>query len=432
MSFNYIYVMDVELLPHQMEFIASESRVVMMTAGRGAGKSVVGGWVGASQLNDGRSGMILGPTFTSIRVMRDNLIESLTMSGVKPEHHKTEHWIEHPGTKARAYYCTAESEKDIRGKTNLHWLMSEETQDMDERPYNVAFACCRGVDVRNPRRFIFCTARDKSHWLYKTVINPSTHYISVDTSHNTFLDKSFSADLKAQYNDVLYRQEVLAEWTDESAGGFVEARHWLAFTEHRQRNGSDVCLALDVAAGGDDSVASVSIGGEVVAIVGAKTNSDIESLIMLCRRALGGLSPARIAIDATGMGMFVPSAISRVWPGAKISVVNFAAEANNPNYSNRRTEIHYLLRTSVEDGKLWLSPAIKSEDREMLQREMLGVLVTIDRNRKLALESKDGVKKRIGRSTDRLDSICLLASIQNLLYLPKSYTSAPLNFPVRQ
>lgn len=423
--------MEVELLPHQMQFMASQKRITMLIAGRGAGKSIIGGWKAVGKLKAGRSGMIIAPTFTSIRTLVDNVVDNCDAIGLSYSHNKSKHEI--TVGDAVCHYCTGENETNVRGKTGLHWLMSEETQDLGERVYNVARACLRGNDVRNPERYIFGTARDKNHWLYRYVNHPGVEYISVDSSKNTFLDPEFARDLSADFSDVLYRQEVLAEWTDESMGGFVDASHWAMFiSDGIPGNRAAVSLAIDVAAGGDDTVASVAAGNAIIAIEAAKTPASMDALTDLAKRALRGLVPTHIAIDSTGIGAFAPAHFGRVFPNASVSGVNFGAAAYCDNYANRRTEIHYNLRHRCEDRTLFLAPSVPRDMVEKLKTEFLTVRAGINTKRKLNLESKDDVKKRLGHSPDILDSISILSSINTAGGIIFKAPTAQHAFPVRR
>lgn len=404
--------MKLRLLKHQMEMATSTSLVTVGAAGRGAGKSLVAGAIAATKLKNGLSGLLIAPIFDDCSVIVNYIEDFLRDSHTAYQHNRSKHFIKLKRNGATLFYRTGETEKGIRGKTNLSFMIVDEAAQIPYEIYLIAKACLRGAKVRSPQIYLISTPRGKGNWLYEEAMKPSTKLVMASTRDNTLLDSSFYEELKSSYSGDFAAQELEAAWVDSSAMCVYSDSEWELFSSPLAgiNQASRVVVGLDVAAGGDNSSACVIRGNEVIRIHSAKTTLEMESLISLVRTALGGLAPDVIIIDSTGVGTFAPAEFKKAFAGAEVFGVNFADKAYRPGYTNRRDEIHFDLKKRIEKG-LRLHPSISQEMRKQLQKQMLATDYMISGKSDFKLVPKKEIKSKIGSSPDELDSVVLAASV---------------------
>lgn len=403
--------MKVSLLKHQMELAKSTAGTSVFTGGRGVGKSLVCGVIAARKLKEGLSGLLIAPIFDDCSVIVSYIEDFLRDSHTKYQHNKSKHFIKLRNG-ATLFYRTSETEKGIRGKTNLSFLIIDEAAQTPYTIYIVALACLRGAKVRNPQTYLISTPRGKGNWLYEIAMAPGTFLITASTKENRFLDSSFYENLKNAYSGDFAAQELEAAWVDTSAMCVYTDAEWDLFASPMQtvNQAQRVVVGLDVAAGGDNSSACIIRGNEVVKVHSAKTTLEMQSLIDLCNVALGGLKPDVFVIDSTAIGTFAPAEFRKAFPGAEVYGVNFGEKAYRPGYTNRRDEIHFDLKKRIGQG-LRLGRNISPEMRKTLQKQMLATDYMISGKNDFKLIPKKEIKLKIGCSPDELDSVSLAASV---------------------
>ena len=89
-------------------------------------------------------------------------------------------------------------------------------------------------------------------------------------------------------------------------------------------------------------------------------------------------------------------------PG-KVFGCDVSEEANDPeNYHNRKAELYSALRDRLNEGNIDLD-----EYDNDLNEDMLIIEAKTDTNGRIQIEHKDQIRRRLGRSTDRLDALVL-------------------------
>lgn len=166
---------------------------------------------------------------------------------------------------------------------------------------------------------------------------------------------------------------------------------------------SPLVIGLDVARFGDDKSVFCFRRGRVVERFEVYSKKDSVSLADLTQRFIEVYHPARVFMDmgASGAGVY-DILIDR---GFKQTVrgVFFGAKATmTDRYTNKRAEMwDNVLSFLSQDLNVYLPPD------EALFEELTAVNKKYDPLGRLQLESKDEIKKRIGRSTDKGDALAL-------------------------
>jgi hypothetical protein len=212
-----------------------------------------------------------------------------------------------------------------------------------------------------------------------------------------------------------WSSKVEAEYPDEAANAVVRVADLLRArrverddsiaSKRADRHG--VTVGIDVAGseGGDESVVRGRQGNRLLDQVTIRTGDPEELEDWLVDQVTLTFAATRAQIDADGIGFGYAGALRRRC-GRKTAVaaIRSAASANDPaTYLNRRAEMWWhlaeLLRKSGDDQL----------DFSALDDETAAQLLAVRRvpnaRGKIQIESKDDLRRRIGRSPDGADSL---------------------------
>ena len=114
-----------------------------------------------------------------------------------------------------------------------------------------------------------------------------------------------------------------------------------------------------------------------------------------------------------GLGIHIYEALTHLDPDLPIEPVNFSqkptewrqeSDYNAKVAANARAEMHLDLRDLCENGLIY----INGDNYDEILRQMREIGSATDTiGSKIRVESKENIKKRLGRSPDNLDSLCL-------------------------
>lgn len=125
--------------------------------------------------------------------------------------------------------------------------------------------------------------------------------------------------------------------------------------------------------------------------------------------------PGSVAIDVIGIGSGVYDKVAE--EGANAIPVNVAEasheidEAGKPKYANLRSEIWDKAAESLNPDN---PDALSLPDDQDLIGELSSVKKRYDSKGRLAVESKEDMKKRLGKSPDKADAFCLAVHARGL------------------
>ncbi len=176
-----------------------------------------------------------------------------------------------------------------------------------------------------------------------------------------------------------------------------------AFDPKISSSDSPLVVGLDIARFGDDKTVFCYRQGRLCLGFDVLKNQDIMSVANYCQGIIQSRSPARIFLDAGGVGGGVYDILYSRGFRNIIRAVNFGSKAIlEERYANRRAEMW-------DNARFWLSQELSVQippDEELFD-ELCSVNKKYDTKGRLLLESKDEVKKRLGRSPDKADAFVL-------------------------
>ena len=162
-------------------------------------------------------------------------------------------------------------------------------------------------------------------------------------------------------------------------------------------------LTLDVARFGDDrSVAFVWIGLVVVSchVYRKLSTTELYTEIQDVMRA-HGIHPQNVIVDSDGVGGGISDLLRAT------NFVNNSSPLHGQNFSNLKSQCYVKLSDMFREGKISLN-ILEPSIIEDLTQELLAVkLKDIDKDNKVAVQSKDEMKRTLGKSPDLSDSLMM-------------------------
>jgi hypothetical protein len=204
----------------------------------------------------------------------------------------------------------------------------------------------------------------------------------------------------------LYVSKVLGMFPSDTADG-VAPWSWLkGCTLTPQPLTGPVELGIDV--GGSDSGDETVIYERVGMSVGRRwsiRSSDPEKVLAKCLEAIDEARPASVKIDSIGIGWGIMGSIRASRPGVHVEAVNVASAATEPKrYLNLRAQIWFEVARGLSKDQGW---DLSGLGEESTLAELAAPRWWEDRSGRIVVESKDDIRKRLGRSTDNADALLL-------------------------
>ncbi len=166
---------------------------------------------------------------------------------------------------------------------------------------------------------------------------------------------------------------------------------------------SPLVIGLDIARFGDDRTVFCLRQGRICHKFITFTHQDIVSIADYCQVMVRDYKPAKVFLDAGGIGAGVYDILASRGLRRVVRAVNFGSRAiAEDRYCNRRAEMW-------DNARDWLSSELEVQlvPNEELLNELCSVNKAYDSKGRLLLESKDEIKKRLGRSPDLADAFVL-------------------------
>jgi hypothetical protein len=208
-------------------------------------------------------------------------------------------------------------------------------------------------------------------------------------------------------DDPVYQSKILASFPERSEHAIVPLA-WLEDATHR-RNAipadAPSVLGVDVAGeGGDETIVYHRHGARLRRVL-AQRNLDRMALVgrvVELRRELGAHA---IHVDAIGIGDGVAQRLKEL--GEPVRAINVAEAAlDRVRFVNLRAELAWLFREHADPHGLADLEIDGAADRALISQAS-SVRWSLDSHGRRRIESKDDLRRRIGRSPDDFDAACL-------------------------
>lgn len=301
---------------------------------------------------------------------------------------------------------------------NLGWFGIEQGEELetDEQFYTLFGRLRRAESSR--RGYIIANAKGHN-WIYK--LKQSGLYAPDDVDRKRRLDLHLSAStfenkdnlspdylmslevLKTQ-KPALYARFVMNSDEDEDAVDLIIRPEWIREAVNKELPRKVLekrVVVVDPARFGDDETVSYQMEGNKALpgeIYGQKSTMETAGRLILQRKKSQAWG---IAGDDCGVGGGVFDRLEEM--GERIIKINSASRSEFPDkYKNLRAEMWAVAAEKFEKGSV-------SIPNDPVLIEQLGMVryKTIESSGKLQVESKEDIKKRLGRSPDRADCVVM-------------------------
>ena len=229
--------------------------------------------------------------------------------------------------------------------------------------------------------------------------------LKIDARKSRWSSRESIDELIAEYgldSDVV-RINVLGEFP-KLGGQTIVPDAQIVAAMHRKpapTSGHAIVCGMDVGGGGDPTVWVVRDGLRIVAIeqdVSAGANED--TLVRLTASVCERYRVARLLVDSTGLGHFLPSRLTTAMPGVEVVGRNFGESSPDDAHANMRAWAFFRMRQ-------WFALGVAIGDVPALREELLAIEYRTNPSGKLALQPKDAVKAVLGRSPNIADALAL-------------------------
>ena len=176
-----------------------------------------------------------------------------------------------------------------------------------------------------------------------------------------------------------------------------------AFDAKISYSDSPLVIGLDIARFGDDSTVFCFRRGRHCQRFEILKKQDVVSVANYCQGIIQAHNPARVFLDVGGIGAGVYDILYSRGFRHIIRAINFGSKAIlEDRYVNRRAEMW-------DNARAWLTQelSVQIPNDDGLLDELCSVNKKYDSLGRLLLESKDEIKKRLGRSPDKADAFVL-------------------------
>lgn len=202
----------------------------------------------------------------------------------------------------------------------------------------------------------------------------------------------------------LWQARVLGRFPDQAQTALYPLA-WLEDARQRPAEdpGGQVCVGIDVAGPGEDETALCVRCGPVVLELRAWQDHDprgaVLAALMPYRARLG---PGSVRVDSVGLGYYFMRHLRDVLGADLVVGVNVGEAPRDPSrFANRKAELYWALRDWLQDGQVaGLTDAVTYAQAAEVQYRH-------DPRGRVVIEGKEEVRRRTGRSPDRLEALVL-------------------------
>lgn len=235
----------------------------------------------------------------------------------------------------------------------------------------------------------------------------------------------------------VYRNRVLGEFAESEDGiiplSWIEAavERWLEWRDSGASAGAQTAVGVDVGGGlGGDSTVLARRAGDIVTALEVYPRGDE---MATTGRAVAAITGGGVAIvDGIGIGAGVVARLREMGRNVRAFIAGSASSAHDRSgelgFENIRAEAWWGMRERLDPGNA--SRVALPDDDELVGELAAPSWKPTSRGRVL-VESKDEIRRRIGRSTDRADAVVMAFWGGDSALPARASAGAPVTFAPR-
>lgn len=313
----------------------------------------------------------------------------------------------------------------VRG-LELNGAMIDECNEISEEFASILGSRCGRWPCKGKPPILMCyTANPNQQWPKHKFFTPWANktlaapyfYIPAYVTDNPALSPEYVAALK-DLPPKMYRMLVEGDWSIADDPDQLISGTWVEDAFAREPRTDLVLpprLGVDPARFGDDSTAIARTVNYHIAQILLRQKIDThEGAAIVQRMAVDHkIHPRDIRVDVVGLGAGVADALKRVHGMSATPFSGGAAAVNKGKpgefftFRNLRSEAFWHLRECFKEGWISVDPSVGQVERLKLQGDLTSMRYSVDGDKMIAVEPKDQIKKRLGRSPDVGDAVSM-------------------------
>jgi len=401
----------------QRMILNSDKEINIVSAGRGSGKTAITAIIAILHLLEGRNVLIVTATYKQAK--RDNwealqkflnylkIPAILNNSDFIIKYGKNKIIVSSGGQGEQELSKKTGVTETVRGATSIATLIFDEAASLPHKIFLLSIATMRDLGGAKRRIYIVGTPPDNAmHWVAKMAESKDVFLINANGRDNPFIEPDYLDMLEKEYEllpDDFRRRELYGEmiFTDVSNmgvfNGFQILPNYIDFIDEPE------VVGLDISGRGSDKTVFTRVKGRQIkdmVITSTPYDNDIKKLVD------AEYLKSRFDVlryDSTGFGHLLTFDLPS---NVIVQPVEFSG-AGGERFANARALIY---ATTAKLKTLYMPQNIINSYGQQVLGEMKATSYKIDDKRKLSLIPKEIIRQKIGRSPDRLDSICLACS----------------------
>lgn len=351
----------------------------------------------------GMRSIMIAQTFRSLKLVLTREIELICQTlNIKYTLNRSE-YIFYFSNGSVIFGFSSENPSAILGMSEIDTLVIDESSYVNETIYNYARDRMRGSKYKPKVRLISSPQNEEvSNWFIELVKRYPKCVLHATLFDNPFVTDEFKAEMVERYREGsnLYRQQILAEILDtDSEDALINLSDFKYSVKNIE---APFYVGIDMGGGVGGDFSSIVVRNDYQVILIKKWNNlDSSAFLHEVKKVLNEYTAKYTFIDNTGgYGIAVYDQLKIVYKN--IIPVNFGDRAiRNDVYANQRAEMYVNTAIAIRNGFNIGIDNLELKDELRAQRQI------INNSGKLALKSKEEVKKIIGRSPDVADALAL-------------------------
>lgn len=323
-------------------------------------------------------------------------------------HNLAEHTIKLINGSEIIYMGMSEAENVSKLKSmELGWFAIDEASEVGKETFLLFQSRLRRrtFDGKFPPFYGLLTSNPADCWLKDDFIlgNGGDDYVFFPAlpKDNPFLPPDYEKQLRKTYPEDWVKRFLEGSWDDLTAGDTMIPADWIRAAVNREiTEEQKPVVAADIARFGDDEIViDYGMGNRLVEQDCCGKQSLMETVGRIIHKRKQRKA-RMLVIDDVGMGGGVTDRLREL--GENVMALNGGGISNDERFVNFKTEMWWYAREQFQSGNVSII------NDPILIRQLSACKYEYRSNGKIILETKDDIKKRLGRSPDRADAFVMM------------------------
>ncbi len=308
----------------------------------------------------------------------------------------------------------------------VNGFLLEEANELSEKTWNKCVERAGSWIVKEglqPPPLILLTSNPADNWVkcifydpWKNgTLKPPYFYLPANIFDNPYIPKEYLESIK-NLPEAEYRRFVEGDWTQADDPDQLIRYQWIHNAYEVEPLGGKQRLGVDVARFGDDeTVLAKMVGNALVEITGYRNMSiDRTAVITQNKITEDGIDANLVGVDVVGLGAGVVDYLRRA--GYPVKAINSGSKPvripgwkTHFQFYNLRSQMWWFVREKLRHGEI----AILVRNQKLIE-DLTAPRYEIRGDKTIRVESKDAIKKRLGRSTDYGDAFVNAVFVEHL------------------